>query len=147
MKPIQFADGITLLNLNPFNYALKNDYINNLMNTGMCILPIVADTVVGDISIKKCFTSKKQFLNNDYEKEDPRLSDKFSEGLAIRLTWDEYDANMATQLAYRVMSQLELKMNIAINNTANHITFYLDTDDQSIYEITPDNSKRIIKKY
>ena len=151
MNEIKFTNDISLEHLNPFNYALKNDYMCNLFSTGLAILPALARTITYPIYVKKAMTSRRVLLSGNKPRNsiDLKLQEKFSEGLALCVSWDMFNASETIEAVQGVMSSLDENLIAVIDNTDNHVSFYRNTKDKVIYETTEDGNGnvRTIRRY
>jgi len=86
---IQFAKGITFEKLNPLNLALKNDYINNLFYTGFNSIPKFNEVFDG-VRVIRSFVSNAYASANCKSMLKEKYGYKYTEGLAVMLTWDKF---------------------------------------------------------
>ena len=102
---LTLANGITLGDVNPHNFSLKNGYIANLISSCIPVLPILG-TYVGRMRVKMGFMSSK-FISDRYPQECHSIEMQLhSKGNAIRVTWDNYDEVSTIDTLIKVMSQL-----------------------------------------
>jgi len=138
---ITFVDKITFDSLNPHNFHLKNDYINNLLSTAFLILPVVANEVE-NIRIKKGFLSKSYIRSLDTEVK-PYFY-KHSVGLALELTWKDWDINTALLIADTLYSESEEKYKLIINIKEKSLYIGRGFKNNSITEVNGD-VERVIR--
>jgi hypothetical protein len=149
---ILFTKDVTLEHLNPLNYSLKNDYMNNLFVTGFSILPIINRITAMPIIVKRAMASRKTLRSGNkpvWSIENTYL-DKFTEGMALSVTWDGFEINEAAEIANAIMTGLDEKVVIFINSMDKYMNVYRDTREKVIYEASFDKSgpdTRVIKKY
>ena len=102
-KPLQFAKGVTMTELNQFNHALKNDFINNLISTAFKIFPFI-NTTVSNIRVVNGFVSEAHANAIGLIKSE---SDKdFTNGTAIEFTWSDYDREQAILMLKSLMPKM-----------------------------------------
>ena len=148
MNTLQFADNVTMTELNPHNFALKNDYISNLISTALKVVPY-ANSMFGSHNIKV----KRGFLSRSYIQEEllnttnTNISDlyKHAEGLGITISWINFDSDSAIALCNEVaIANATENIKMVISNQS--VTFTFDNEKTEIGEVTKDGY-RIVKVY
>jgi len=103
VKPLQFAKGVTMTDLNQFNHALKNDFINSLICTAFKVFPFI-NTKVSGIRVVNGFVSEAHAKAIGLIKTD---ADKaFTNGTAIEFTWTDYDPGQAVVMFRALLSEM-----------------------------------------
>lgn len=143
---VVIVEGVSLEHLNPHNAALKNEYTSNLVSTAFLVLPHIYDVVEAPLRIKR------GFLSMSYIKEHlPRIDDILihGKGLALEVTWDEWDYDDALSSAYAlynyVIMNTDEDIKIVINNDRKSIYARRDVTESGIYERIG-HEERTIKK-
>ncbi|MFA7142569.1 MAG: hypothetical protein WC175_01110 [Candidatus Dojkabacteria bacterium] len=139
-----FADYIRLSNINPHNFALKNEYISNLITTCMNIIPVV-NSIVG----KECTRVTRGFLSRQYMLDNldipERMFDdlmKHSKGLALEMTFEPFDPDVSISVANAVIEN-DKQVKVIIDNKKRRISFFRESDFFGIYEKT-NNGLRLV---
>ena len=150
---IKFTNEVTLENLNPLNYALKNEYIGNLISTGALILPRVQDHLAYPVIIKKAMINRNILLSlgrSRFQAEE-ELKEKFMSGLALCISWPEFNAVTAMEAVQGVMSDTDEKLTVIINEDDKYVSFYRGTKKRQILEVSDTintaDHVRIVKDY
>lgn len=71
---------------------------------------------------------------------------KHASGLAIELTWEGFNVEVATQVAREVMNSTEILIKVLIDTEKNCISFYLEADKSIILQSTLDGVRTIWSK-
>ncbi len=149
MNKIKFADNVTMESLNPHNFALKNDYINNLVYTALAIIPYANEYIGADkVRVTRGFLSRK-YMQDEIRIPPKKVDDlyKHAEGLAIELTWDNFDTESAIGLARFILNpvtRFKDQVKIVINGNKKRISFYLNVNETEVYEDTTDGLRQIM---
>lgn len=148
MKQLQFADNVTMTDLNPHNFALKNDYISNLVSTALMVIPI-ANAIVGSdsVMVKRGFLSRSYIQDELLHKPVFNKADlyKHAEGLGVSITWRDFDSDTAIRVCNEVIfAHPEEKIKMVIEDST--VTFTLDNEKTEIGEVTS-TGYRIIRTY
>ena len=147
MRKLIFSEQITLHEINPHNFALKNDYISNLIDTAMLVIP-PADALLPDRNLRVVtgFLSRSYILEQ-VEKDTDLFTDliQHSEGLAIELTWDNFTPDEAIALARNYMS-VKMCVKILINNKKKTISFFLKEEKNKILEKSINGIRLVYKE-
>lgn len=148
MNELKFADNVTMRELNPHNFALKNDYISNLISTALNVIPY-ANEVIGSDRVR----ITRGFLSYSYIMQELNIPSriikdiiKHSEGMAIELTWKEFDNEEALVLAKTVVTELSLQhiqVKVVINTVKSKVSFYFDVSNSEIGEDTSEGYRII----
>ena len=143
---LKITQNITLESLNPHNFHLKNDYINNLLSTAFIILPIVAEHVTG-IEVTKGFLSRSYLRSPSRDIKISHVVYKHSIGLALELTWDNWtyeEALIVAEDIYERASDNDEKVMLVINEKQRTLYIGRGFKVSSILE-DADGKERIIK--
>ena len=111
MAELTFANHITMKELNPHNFALKNTYISNLISTALNVIPILNEVIgVEHIKITRGFISN-MYLRDRIKVPDWKMQNmlKHTEGLALEFTWKDFEFSDALLAAKEVKLSLQLK--------------------------------------
>jgi len=131
-----FAKNVTIDNLNPHNFALKNEYITNLISTALNTIPYANDLLgVDSVVISNGFASYKymnevslsNFVRNQKGCNNCMIQREllFSKGLAIGLTWKDFDPNIAIQVAKNILLNNDV-INIVIDIIGKKLNVYFN---------------------
>ena len=148
MNELKFADNVTMRELNPHNFALKNDYISNLISTALNVIPYANEVIGSDrVRITRGFLSYS-YITQELNIPSRLIKDiiKHSEGMAIELTWKEFDNEEALVLAKTVVTELSLQhiqVKVVINTVKSKISFYFDVSNSEIGEDTSEGYRII----
>ncbi len=112
---IIIAKGVSLSTLNPQNFALKNDYMNNLISTAFMAFPVAAE-ILGD----RKFFVKRGFQSHAYvteEVESAITSEliKHTKGLAVEFTWEGWTEENALVVGKAIYQQIADPVNVIVN--------------------------------
>lgn len=129
----KLSESISITELNPYNCALKNEYIDRILTLGM----IVASNVP-EAKILSCFISEKKLRDENAKGFD--LSHGI--GRAITFTWEEFTESSAIVLANRLVNQYECTVEINVNTSIVRLVY--KTKKNKIILIS-NNSVNIIK--
>lgn len=148
MAELTFANNITMKELNPHNFALKNTYISNLISTALNIIPILNE-VIGEDAIKVT----RGFISNMYLRDRVNVPDwkiqnmmRHTEGLALEFTWRDFEFSDALLAAKEVKLSLQLKneeVMVAIDTKRKRLHIILNPITPGIFEETGTNYKLI----
>ncbi len=147
---IKFTKEISLIHLNPLNYALKNDYMSNLFSTGLLVLPVLGSAIKYPMFVKKAMISRKVlFSTKPPSILELKLQDKFAEGLALSVGWDGFDIHEAIDASRSVINNADENVIVVVNDTDKYVSFYRDTNESAIYEIAFDQPEnyRMIQRF
>ena len=117
---VNFAKGISIHELNSYNCALKNDYINNLIATAFQILPLM-NTLVHGIEIAKGFISEA--MAKDMSMLSCDRDRLYCKGLAISFKWLDYSQEEAIKLLKDHMFKIAGAFDIIIDDSALHCAY------------------------
>ena len=148
MAELTFANHITMKELNPHNFALKNTYISNLISTALNVIPILNEVIgVEHIKITRGFISN-MYLRDRIKVPDWKMQNmlKHTEGLALEFTWKDFEFSDALLAAKEVKLSLQLKneeVMIAIDTKRKRLHIILEPITPGIFEETGINYKLI----
>ena len=141
MNVLKFADKVTMNEMNPHNFALKNHYISNLISTALYVLPY-ANACIGQqvVRVTRGFLSRSYILTElQIPKHKTEDIFKHSEGLAVEITWDNFDMDTALDLVSYITNPVTgngQKMKIVIDKNKNKMSFYFDVNKFEVGEET-----------
>ena len=139
---IKFGKIVTFENLNPHNFHLKNDYINNLLFVGLSILPGL-EALGYSPSVEQCFVSAK-YMEASPELMNGRYSDKYSSGLAIRLSLADYDHYALVTDMPSLLSKVASKVYCYLHKNTKLLEFFFEMNDESkVIEVIGEEERRI----
>lgn len=132
-----FAEHIRLSNVNPNNFALKNEYISNLMATCFSLIPTIVSVVGEDrVRVTRGFLSRQYMLDN-LDVPEKAFDDVFkhSKGLALEITFEPYDPEISVALA-KAIEDSDNQVKIIIDNKKQRISFYRENKSFEVFEKT-----------
>jgi len=127
-----FTNDISIRNLNPHNASLSNDYMDNLWTTGIQLLPEIGRCVLG-LRVLDCFKSAS-FIKSKSDRFGWRER-KFSQGLAITLTWDDWMFSVARGLSDKILDSYDELVHCVIDDKRKSLTIYRRMKDKAIREL------------
>ncbi len=138
---IKLIENVTFNSLNPHNFHLKNDYINNLLSTAFLILPVI-DELIEKVEVRKGFLSRS-YVRATIKNVKP-YEYQHTIGLAIEVTWSDWSYDSALIVAEKLFSSIEEGLKIIINPKRNTLFIGRGVKKSSIEEDTG-RSERVIK--
>lgn len=67
MEHLKIANSVTIEQLNPLNFALKNQYFSNLITSALIVIPTATKISMEPVTVTKGFLSKAYIQNKfDY---------------------------------------------------------------------------------
>lgn len=146
MYDLMFAENCSIEQLNPHNFALKNNYIDNLISTGMTLIPRLSNYGIGQVTVLKGFLSRAYVTQNiGCFKYD--FMHKHTEGLAVELTWDNFDVSDATSTALGLAETIPEPVLLVVNTDKKSLAIYRDTLDQTVVNQIVSGQIRTVKEY
>lgn len=142
---IKIVGEINVRDLNPYNFHLKNDYMENLLSTGFLILPILYEQVsnlkiINGFISSSFMRSKKRTLSQ----EDKR----FTRGLALSVTFDNFE-EMALEVAedlYHSFAESEDEaIKITVDRTKKKLFVGRDYEESSLMENSENGLRTVLK--
>lgn len=118
-----FAKGITLSDVNPHNFSMKNGYVSNIICTCVPVLPMISSY----IDTLKCITGfmSSGYIAAHYPKEAHSPEMKLhSQGKAIKITWPNFNSMQAIDILIKIISDLP--------EDIVDITFIVSESDKSV---------------
>ena len=91
---VKFAENVTIESLNPHNFALKNEYIDNLLSTAWLLIPAIGREY-GDLKIIRGFMSEAYMRSQNYRVENAPHIAQHAQGLALEVTWTMFNTDDA----------------------------------------------------
>lgn len=137
-----FTHNISIRNLNPHNASLSNDYMDNLWTTGIQLLPEIGNQVLG-LKVLDAFKSAS-FIKSKSDRFGWRER-KFSQGLAIKLTWDDWMFSVARAIADSIFDTYHEYVHCVIDDATKSLTIYRRMKDRAIRELRLDTLHTIRK--
>lgn len=141
---IRYIENITIRDLNPHNGFLGSDYQDNLWGCGISLLPGLANFASG-IKVVRAFESE-DYIKKNVLKEGEHFNwacRKYSRGLAVKLTWDNFTFESALAFCHAVLDDYAEKCHCIINTTEKTVEIFRRMRDQCIKEISEDSIKKI----
>lgn len=138
-----FAEGITLTSVNPDNNALKNSYIDNLICTSMAVF--TSPAIINKVStprVVKGFISRKKLY--DGEGKVTSNETKYAKGLALEITWPEFNSVTAVEIAKYFFDKSPTDFEIHIKNDS--IAFYRGVKIRKVLRILEGEKNSVICK-
>lgn len=115
-EQIVIANGVSISTLNPQNFALKNDYMDNLLSTAFMVFPIAIE-VLGDrrFIIKRGFQSHA-YITQEVEAAITSELFKHTKGLALEFTWEGWTEEDALIVAKALYQRMKEPVKIIVNS-------------------------------
>jgi len=132
--------GITFDSLNPHNFHLKNDYINNILLVAFSTLPFFTDK--DNVRILNGFLSKSYVRSTDMVMA---TNNKFTRGKSYSITWDNFNSIEAIDLSLAIFQSSELPIELIIDIDNNFMEVSHETKESIIKERS-NLEERIIRK-
>lgn len=147
MEIMEICNGVSLENLNPMNFALKNEYFSNLVSCGVMVLPFLTETLDERIIVTRGFLSRSYILNN-IEGTVKLTKDfyKHAEGLALEITWDGFDVESAITVSRLALERNECFIKCLINAEKKVISFFFDSTVSIILQTTSSGVRTVWTK-
>ena len=100
MSEFVLCNGISIVELNPENFALRNDYIDNLFATAYLVINKIINPTGIHATVVRGFLSDK-FIKSELSDEavGHSLIWKHGKGLAIEITWEGFTYQNALTIA------------------------------------------------
>lgn len=122
MYDIVFAENVTIESLNPHNFAMKNEYIDNLISTAMLIIPKIACEHTG-IRIIRGFVSAA-YIRDNYNTDVADYVLKHANGLALEVTWDMFDLDDSTSVGLTLIDSIQEPLFVLIDMSRKKLCVY-----------------------
>jgi hypothetical protein len=140
---IKLGGDIAFEDLNPHNFHLKNDYINNLLFTALNILPPLAKYNIKP-KILLAFVSNSYAQDNLEEYHTNPLFYKFTQGLALRITWDNYSQIDAITIIPDILKDVKSNVYAYLNQDESYVDLYFEMKDTTkVFEIIDGITRQI----
>lgn len=139
---IKIAGDITFSQLNPHNFSLKNDYINNLFTTALMIIPRLYQHLNENIELIKGFVSK-QYITDNYTEMDKHVY-KHGEGLGLEFKLPDNKERLLISLR-QLLNDIEEPLEIRINLINETFSCFRDVRESAIFEISSAGERVIYK--
>lgn len=144
MFNVKFAENISIESLNPHNFAMKNEYIDNLISTAWLIIPKIATDVDG-LRVVKGFLSDA-YMRQNYRLEKLEHLTRHGSGLALELTWESFTVDDATSIGIKLLEEtLEPLLVIVDTNRSKLCVYRRFLKDKSLLTQMIDNNQRLVK--
>lgn len=145
-EEIVIIDGVTLTSLNPKNYALKNTYLSNILTTAFKTLPKVYEAVKEPLKVLRCFMSAS-YVNANFSYAKRAVLRRFTKGMSIEVTWDNWDADEALRAAYMVYEVFDEDVNdnaeVILDLDRKTLIVHRDTKETTLKEKTLEELRSI----
>lgn len=141
---VVFAKGVTISEVNPDNYHMKNNYADNIFATCLSVLPIV-DTFVKNIRVVKGFIALKKYKSDNGEDNQRSNEKKYCKGLGLEITWDDYNKKSCRIIASKILMDLPGE-NFIIIIKDNSVEFLRKTLTTKIIEKVDKEFREIYKR-
>lgn len=152
MKQLKLAHGIKISDLNPHNFALKNDYMNNIISCGLILTDCISKC-----GFKNSVNIVKGFLSNSYIADNLAVSAgkcidflmQHSRGNAIEITFDDFTVDKAIDFSKDMLYSARDNDEICrciIYSGRESIGIYFEEKEYGIEIITNNNEKRVVFK-
>jgi hypothetical protein len=136
---LKIIEGISFSDLNPHNFHLKNDYINNILITAFSVLPVIAKEDLLDVRVIEAFVSSS-FIKSSTDK----YLRKHFNGRALRITWRGFKVADAIQVALSLFEEIA-HVEIVIDNVEDWIMINRNCDRSVIIEYNG-TEERVLKR-
>lgn len=143
---IKFGKTVTFEDLNPHNFHLKNDYINNILFAALSTFPALNAEGV-DAKVLRGFVSSAYMENNMPEMRKHDYSGRYTQGLGLQITWDEYEPIVAISLITKLVQSIKSNVLALINQEAEYVELFFEMPDEvgtCVYEITDAEKRQIL---
>jgi len=134
MYDVVFAENVTIEALNPHNFALKNEYIDNLISTAWLVVTRVAPEVEG-IKVIKGFLSESYIRANFKSAGDAVF--QHGKGLALELTWNDFTVDKATTTGLTLINTCIEPLYVVVDSNRTKLCVYrkLLTDKSELVQM------------
>jgi len=138
---LEFTPGITLNELNPYSQRLGNDYLDNLLEIGIVLLPEVYKEFP-DYTIERCFTPKIRLedegiiVNWVYR--------KFTRALGMSFRVKEWNSLKGINFCKNMNKEYNRKNHYIIDSDKETITILIKMKTPSIIEIFNGNKRELL---
>jgi hypothetical protein len=141
---VVFAENVTIESLNPHNFAMKNEYIDNLISTAWLLIPKIARQQSG-LRIVKGFLSDS-YMRQHYRTDNADYILKHAKGLALEVTWDMFTADDATNVGHDIIRECLEPIYVIVDSSRKKICIYRRyLTDKSVLAQLVDGSQRVVK--
>jgi len=134
---LEFTPGVTIATLNGIEQRLGNDYIDNLLEIGIVLLPELYKHKPS-YKVVRAFTPKARLERGV---EVNWFHRKFTRGLAITVTWDDWNTEDAIALGRGLLTDYKRKCHYIVNTDDKTFTVLIKMRDKSMTEVI-DGKKR-----
>ena len=140
---IKFGKTVTLEDLNPHNFHLKNDYINNLLFAALSVFPYLNNKGI-DAKVLRAFISAGYMDENMPEFKNERYSQKYSQGLGLLITWEDYTDLEAISEVSKLVSTIKSNVLARINHAKKQVEILFEMSDKSkVFELVGTEERQI----
>lgn len=119
---VVFAENVTIESLNPHNFAIKNEYIDNLLSTAWLLIPKIGVRQSG-IRIIKGFLSEA-YMRKHYKTDNALHLLQHSRGLALEVSWDMFTVDDALLVGHALMDECYEPLYIIIDPSRKKLCIY-----------------------
>lgn len=144
MYDVKFAENVSIENLNPHNFAMKNDYIDNLFSTAWLIVSKIGREQSGLKIIKGFLTAA--YMREHYKTDGADYLLKHAEGLALEVTWDMFTTDDATSVGLMLINESLEPLFIIVDGQRKKICVYRKyLDSKSVLAQLVNGTQRVVK--
>lgn len=142
---VKFAENVTIESLNPHNFALKNEYIDNLLSTAWLLIPAIGREY-GDLKIIRGFMSEAYMRSQNYRVENAPHIAQHAQGLALEVTWTMFNTDDAINTGLDLINTSLEPLYVIVDPERKKICMYRRyLKDTSTLSQIVDGSLRVIK--
>lgn len=139
---IRFGKSVTLEELNPHNFHMKNDYMNNILFMALNVLPALEELGYTP-KVEQCFLSNKYTASNP-ELLRERFSERYNKGLGMRVSLDPFDMVGVIVDIPRIVMSINSNVHAYVDMRRKLVEFFFEMPDESkVIEITDEEERRI----
>lgn len=140
---IRFGKTVTFEDLNPHNFHLKNDYINNILFCALNTFPYLNSEGI-DAKIVRGFVSNGYMEQNLPLVYKEKYSYKYTQGLGLIITWDSYDSTEAILIIPKLVAGIKSNVLARIDHACKQVELLFEmTEPTKIYEVAGGEERQI----
>lgn len=142
---IKFGKTVTFEDLNPHNFHLKNDYINNILFVALSTFPMLnADGI--DAKVLMGFVSNGYMEQNLPSLKDTKYAGKYTQGLGLRITWEDYQPITAIGIVTKLVSSIKSNVIARLDQDNHFVELFFEMTDETgtrVYEVIGGEERQI----
>ena len=138
---IKFGKTVTFEKLNPHNFHLKNDYINNILFVALSTFPLL-ESLGYELEVKQAFVSNA-YMDANPELLDERMPGKYSQGLGLKLGIKDYDHYALLEDLPVAILQMKSKVHCYIDKQRKLVELFFEMEESKVYEVIGSEERRI----